>query len=63
MYGEEEERGSVSTALTLKRRIMSSSSGFDCTASSATARGSSAMPQVGHVPEPVRITSGCMGQV
>src|SRR5437764_10067843 len=40
---------------------MSSRSGL--LSSSDTARGSSAMPQMGHDPGPLRTICGCMGQV
>ncbi len=43
------------------RRVMSMSSWFGGS-SSATVRGSSAMPQIGQTPGSSRTTSGCMGQ-
>ena len=45
-----------------RRRVMSTSSGLGAS-SSATMRGSSAMPQIGQAPGPSRTTSGCIGQV
>ena len=53
--------GAVITADQRNRRDMSSSSGFR--SSTATVRGSSAMPQIGHAPGASRAISGCMGQV
>ena len=53
--------GTVKTRLAQNRRLMSSSSGL--LSSSDTARGSSAMPQMGHDPGPFRTICGCMGQV
>ncbi len=54
--------GTVSAALTQKRRVMSASSGFS-SSSSVTVVGSSAMPQMGQSPGASRTTSGCIGQV
>ena len=44
------------------RRVMSRSSG-DGPMSTVTVTGSSAMPQIGHVPGPICRISGCMGHV
>src|SRR5215813_3394205 len=54
--------GNVSPRLTQNRRVMSCSSGL---ASSVTegVRGSSAIPQIGHVPGPGLTIWGCIGQV
>src|SRR6266446_3385782 len=49
--------GKVKTTLTQKRRDMSRSSGFS--SSNETVRGSSAMPQIGHVPGWSRTIWGC----
>ncbi len=54
--------GSVSARLIQNRRVISRSSGFS-SASAVTVRRSSAMPQMGHDPGPVRTISGCIGQV
>src|SRR5713226_2464475 len=54
--------GVVRIALAQNRRVISASSGFSC-CSRVTVVGSSAMPQMGHTPGPLRTTSGCMGQV
>ena len=54
--------GAVRTTLTQKRRVMSRSSGLS-SATAVTARGSRAMPQMGHDPGSGRTTSGCMGHV
>ncbi len=53
--------GSVSAALTHRRRVMSSSSAVS--ASGSMSRGSSAMPHFGQLPGPIWRISGCMGQV
>src|SRR5205807_2419228 len=53
--------GRVRTTLTQKRRDMSRSSGFS--SSRETVRGSSAMPQIGHVPGWSRTIWGCIGHV
>jgi hypothetical protein len=53
--------GAVSSALTARRRLMSSSSGLPSAA--APDAGSSAIPQIGHVPGASRLISGCIGQV
>jgi hypothetical protein len=45
-----------------RRRDMSTSSGFGAS-SSETVRGSSAIPQIGHVPGTARTISGCIGQM
>ena len=55
--------GAVSARHIQNRRVMSSSSGFDSSASRDISRGSSAMPQMGHVPGPIWTTSGCIGHV
>src|SRR5205823_8386897 len=54
--------GAVSTRLSQKRRVISRSSGFS-TSFVVVLRGSSAMPQIGHVPGWARTISGCMGHV
>src|SRR5260221_11610238 len=54
--------GAVSIAAVWNRRHMSTSSGFS-TASAVTVTGSSAMPQMGQLPGPGRMTWGCIGQV
>ena len=54
--------GTVSARLIQNRRVMSRSSGFSCS-TALTVRGSSAMPQIGHVPGPGRTICGCIGQV
>jgi hypothetical protein len=54
-------KGSVSATPTCRRRVMLTSSGL--AEFTATVRGSSAMPQMGHVPGPSRTICGCMGQV
>ena len=51
--------GTVRTTPAQNRRVMSISSGFS--ASSAASRGSSAIPQIGHVPGESRTICGCMG--
>ena len=53
--------GTVNTRLAQNLRLMSSSSGFR--SSTATVRGSRAIPQIGHAPGPVRTISGCIGHV
>ncbi len=53
--------GRASAALIQNRRVMSTSSGLGAS-SSGTARGSRAMPQIGHSPGPAFTTSGCIGQ-
>ena len=55
--------GSASTALTHRRRVKSTSSGFGLSAPVGTPIGSSAMPQIGQEPGPSRTISGCIGQV
>ena len=54
--------GTVRTTATMKRRFMSTSSGFGAS-SSEIVRGSSAIPQIGHEPGPGRTISGCIGHV
>jgi hypothetical protein len=54
--------GTPSTSDSQKRLVMSISSGLG-PSSSATTRGSSAMPQIGHAPGRSRTISGCIGQV
>ncbi len=54
--------GSVSTALTAKRRLMSTSSALS-SSSAPSSIGSSAMPQIGQLPGASRTISGCIGQV
>ncbi len=54
--------GTVRTALTQRRRVMSRSSGFS-SSSTVTVRGSRAMPQIGQPPGWSRTISGCIGQV
>ena len=54
-------KGTPSTTLVQKRRVMSRSSGFSSCAG-VTVIGSSAMPQIGHAPGPSRTISGCMGR-
>ena len=54
--------GTVSTALTQKRRVMSSSSGLS-SSSRLTVIGSRCMPHFGHEPGSSRTISGCIGQV
>ena len=54
--------GTVSPALAQSRRRMSVSSGFSSSAS-WTARGSSAIPQMGQLPGASWTISGCIGQV
>jgi hypothetical protein len=55
-------RGTVSIALTRKRRVMSASSGF-AGSSAVIVRGSSAIPQIGQAPGAFRTISGCIGHV
>jgi hypothetical protein len=54
--------GTLSAAPIQNRRVMSRSSGSGPSAPVAV-RGSSAMPQIGHVPGPSRTICGCIGQV
>ena len=54
--------GTVSTALTQKRRIMSANSGL-VSSSTVTVRSSRVMPQIGQLPGASRMISGCIGQV
>ena len=54
--------GTVSPALSQKRRVISRNSGFSSSAA-VTVRGSSAIPQIGQLPGPGRTISGCIGQV
>src|SRR5437870_917807 len=54
--------GNVNATLIQKRRLMSRSSVFS-SASTLTCRGSSAMPQIGHAPGPLRTICGCIGHV
>jgi hypothetical protein len=54
--------GSDKAALTQKRRLMSTSSGFG-PSSSVGISGSSAIPQIGQLPGPTWRISGCIGQV
>src|SRR5689334_22790722 len=54
--------GAVASTLARNRRCISVSSGF-VSGSRLTVRGSSAIPQIGQDPGPVRTTSGCIGQV
>ncbi len=53
--------GAARAALTQNRRRMSTSSGLG-PSSTATVRGSRAMPQIGHSPGAGRTISGCIGQ-
>ena len=53
--------GSVASAETKNRLVMSSSSGLR--SSTLTTRGSRAMPQIGQEPGSSRTISGCIGQV
>ena len=55
-------RMSASGAVTISRRVMSTSSGFG-PSSAVGVIGSSAMPQIGQDPGPSRTISGCIGQV
>jgi hypothetical protein len=55
-------KGTVSTALHQKRLRILMSSALS-SSSTATVRGSSAMPHFGQLPGASRTTSGCMGQV
>ncbi len=57
--------GTVNTTATVKRRFMSTYSGFGCSegASNENEAGSSAIPHLGHDPGPVWRTSGCIGHV
>ena len=56
--------GAVSTALTQKRLVMSTSSEFSSPSSGAViVRGSSAIPQMGQLPGASRTISGCIGHV
>src|SRR4029453_10205371 len=54
--------GTVSTALTQNRRVMSISSWSGSSSAAGVIR-SSAMPQIGQLPGWSRTTSGCMGHV
>src|ERR1017187_7222363 len=53
--------GTASATLIHSRRVMSASSGL--VSSTATSRGSSAMPQIGHEPGASRTICGCIGHV
>ena len=55
--------GTESAAANQKRRVISRSSGFSSGSSSVIARGSNAIPQIGHSPGSSRTISGCIGQV
>ena len=55
--------GMDSAALTQKRRVKSTSSGFGPSSPVGTPIGSSAMPQIGQEPGLSRTISGCIGQV
>ena len=55
--------GIESEALTQKRRVKSTSSGFGPSSPVGTPIGSSAMPQSGQEPGLSRTISGCIGQV
>ena len=46
----------------IRRRVMSASSGLGPESAAAVA-GSNAMPQMGQLPGPVCLISGCIGQV
>ena len=54
--------GSVSTSAIQNLLVMSASSGSGAS-SSETWSGSSAMPQIGQLPGPICLISGCIGQV
>ena len=54
--------GNDSATPTQKRRVMSASSGLAASAVAGVI-GSSAMPQIGQLPGPLRTISGCIGQV
>ena len=55
--------GTDNTALTQKRLVKSTSSGFGPSSPVGTPIGSSAMPQIGQAPGLSRMISGCIGQV
>ena len=55
-------RGNASAAATLKRRVMSISSGLSPVVADGVS-GSSAMPQIGQLPGPCCRISGCIGHV
>jgi hypothetical protein len=55
--------GIVKMALTQRRRVKSTSSGFGPSSAAGTPIGSSAMPQIGQVPGPSCTISGSIGQV
>ncbi len=54
--------GIVSKTAIQNLRLMSASSGFSSSSSDAVS-GSSAIPQIGQLPGPSRMISGCIGQV
>src|SRR5277367_4234101 len=54
--------GAVSATPTQKRRVISRSSGFSSSVV-LTVCGSSAIPQIGQLPDSARRISGCIGQV
>jgi len=54
--------GTVAATLNQKRRVMEINSSLGAS-SAETARGSSAIPQMGQLPGPAETTSGCIGQV
>ena len=54
--------GTVSAAATHVRRVKSTSSGLGASSSDGSS-GSSAMPQIGQVPDPSLRICGCIGQV
>src|ERR1035437_7788369 len=54
--------GTVRIVEITNRRFISAYSGSACS-SRVTSFGSSAMPQIGHEPGPIRTISGCIGQV
>ena len=54
--------GTVAATLNQKRLVMETNSSLGAS-SAETARGSSAIPQMGQFPGPGATTSGCMGQV
>ena len=55
--------GAVNAVLIQNRRVMSRNSGFSSVPAELAVTGSSAIPQVGHVPGSRRPISGCIGQV
>ena len=55
--------GKARTALTISRRVKSTSSGFGPSSPVGMPIGSSAMPHFGQEPGLLRTISGCMGQV